>query len=96
MSQDEETFESMFAKFEKSELYWNELLRLEFSRPVICRMQSEGITRRALAQRLGVTPPQITRWLNGEENMTLSTMVRITRALGLRVRINVEEKKQHG
>lgn len=45
-------------------------------------MRREGVTRAELARRLGVTKRHVTRILNRERNMSLSTIARIFFALG--------------
>lgn len=53
---------------------------------LICReMDAQGITRRELAERLGVTPQYITKFLNTPSNTTLLQIVRFAQALGLEV-----------
>ena len=53
---------------------------------MICReMDAQGITRRELADRLGVSPQYVTKFLNTPGNTTLLQIVRFAQALGLDV-----------
>ena len=45
-------------------------------------LESKGMTQKELAQRLGKTETEISRWLSGTHNMTLSTVCKISAALG--------------
>jgi len=41
----------------------------------------KGYTQKDLAKKLGVSQAMVSRWENGEENITLATLVRIASAL---------------
>ena len=42
----------------------------------------KGMTQKDLAQRLGKTETEVSRWLSGTHNLTLSTICKISTALG--------------
>lgn len=44
-------------------------------------MEKKGISRKELAQRMGVAPSRITSMLNGTNNFTIETLVRAARAV---------------
>ena len=75
------TFPELFRKAEQHEDYWVAGAILEFTEGVVREMERQGITRTKLAQRLGATPAYVTKILRGKVNFTLSTMVRLARAL---------------
>ncbi|MBU0606817.1 MAG: helix-turn-helix transcriptional regulator [Armatimonadetes bacterium] len=53
---------------------------------LICReMEAQGLTRRELAERLGVSPQYVTKFLNTPSNTSLLQIVRFAQALGLDV-----------
>jgi DNA-binding phage protein len=54
------------------------------------RMELTGTTRTELASRLGVSPPRVTRILQGNDNFTLKTVSRMAEALGCRVVLTLE------
>ena len=45
-------------------------------------LESKGMPQKELAQRLGKTETEVSRWLSGTHNMTLSTVCKISAALG--------------
>lgn len=49
----------------------------------ICALLKEkGITNKELAKRMGKTEAEVSRWLGGMHNFTLSTLVKIACVLG--------------
>lgn len=85
-------------KIEKSELFakWLEEYKhdpeyinyglLMDATDLICReMEAQGLTRKELAARLGVSPQYITKFLNTPSNTSLLQIVRFAQALGLEV-----------
>ena len=57
-------------------------------------LKERGITRKALAERLGVHPSYITRMLNDPDNITVRTLYRLCNALDLRASIHVGPRPQ--
>lgn len=52
----------------------------------ICRaMKAQGMTRRELAERLGVKPQYVSRFLNTPMNTSLRQIVRFAQAVGLKL-----------
>lgn len=47
--------------------------------------KSMGLSQKELAQRLGVSQGLVSRWENGEDNLTMETIARIAIALDLEV-----------
>ena len=45
--------------------------------------KSEGYTQQELADILGVSQTMVSRWENGEENFTIATLAKISKALGM-------------
>ena len=45
--------------------------------------RSQGLTQKELAGRLGVSQTMVSQWENGEKNFTVTTLVKISLALGL-------------
>ena len=51
---------------------------------IIQRQRKEkGYTQQELASKLGVSQVMVSRWENGEENFTISTLAKISAALGI-------------
>lgn len=45
-------------------------------------MESKGLSKKQLADSLGKRPNEITRWLSGEHNFTLSTIAKLSSYFG--------------
>lgn len=45
-------------------------------------LEAKGMTQKELARRLGKTETEVSRWLSGTHNLTLSTICKISAALG--------------
>ena len=60
-------------------------LLLDFNIDMWGAMQKQGVSRSQLAERLGTSRAYVTKLLDGQENMTLKTIVRVANALDLKV-----------
>jgi hypothetical protein len=49
-------------------------LSFEISNKLFALMQERGLTKKQLADAIGKHPSEITRWLSGEHNFTISTI----------------------
>lgn len=65
----------------QSPAYHAEGASIRFTEALIARMKSCGITRTALAGKIGTSPAYITKILRGDTNFTLDSMARIAQAL---------------
>jgi transcriptional regulator with XRE-family HTH domain len=75
------SFEDLFREAKGRDDYWIEGAILDFTDDV-CRLMDEiGVSRVELARRIGTSPAYVTKLLRGNVNFTLSTMVRVARAL---------------
>lgn len=52
-------------------------------------LESQGISQRELAERMGCSPQYISRILKGEENLSLETICKLEHALGMSIMSNV-------
>ena len=64
--------------------------RLSFaiSNRLAALMQERGLNKKQLAEALGKRPNEITRWLSGEHNFTISTIAMLSTFIGKSI-INV-------
>lgn len=62
----------------------HEAARLSFavSDRLFFLMESKGLSKKQLADNLGKRPNEITRWLSGEHNFTLSTIAMLSSYFG--------------
>jgi ribosome-binding protein aMBF1 (putative translation factor) len=50
-------------------------------------MQEQKISNRVFAERLNISPSLVTKWLSGQHNFTVDTLVKIERILGIELLI---------
>jgi transcriptional regulator with XRE-family HTH domain len=55
-------------------------------------LEVKGMTQKELAKRLGKTETEVSRWLSGTHNLTLSTVCKISTALGEEI-VTVSKKE---
>lgn len=72
--------------------YWIEDAVLAFTRQIHTAMKRQGLSQKDLAEMIGVKQPYIARLLKGRENLTVATMVKLSRALGANLRISLQER----
>ena len=61
--------------------YMVESAKIDYSEQISERLETLGLTRAELADRMGVSAPYITKLLRGTANLTLDSMVKIANAL---------------
>ena len=71
--------------------YWIADVILQFTMQLHEQMQKQGISKTELASRIGASQPYITRILKGRDNLTIATMVKLARAVGLTVQVSLDE-----
>ncbi len=69
--------------------YELERLLLEVNELLVERMQTLGLRKTDLANRLGVSRAFVTKLLEGNENITLKTLVKVTNALQSRLSVDI-------
>jgi ribosome-binding protein aMBF1 (putative translation factor) len=55
-------------------------------------MESNGITKRTLAQRIGTSPAYVTQLFRGHKTINLETLAKMERALGIQFSVSLGEK----
>ena len=55
-------------------------------------LEANGMTQKELARKLGKTETEVSRWLSGTHNLTLSTISKVSVALGEDIVIIPERK----
>lgn len=58
-----------------------ERVLIDVTEQIAVAMEKKGINRKQLAEAMGVKPPMVTRLLNGADNTTLRTLMRVAYAL---------------
>ena len=88
------SFKELFDQAKRRDTYWVTSLILDFTEGLNKIMEVNGVSRSELARRLGVSPAYITKVLRGNVNFTLDSMVRLVRAAGGEVSLQVAPKPQ--
>ena len=57
-------------------------LSFEISNRLDMLMQEKGLSKKQLADAIGKRPSEITRWLSGEHNFTISTLAMLSSFFG--------------
>lgn len=81
--------ETKLAALRETDAYKVEVAIADFTTDVDELMEGQGLTKRELAERLGVTPANISKILRGDNNFTIRTMARVAGALGRYVRVHL-------
>lgn len=70
-----------------------EALILEITEQISRYMKERNISRVKLAKLLGVSPPAVTKILNGNSNFTLKTLLALANAIGIEMRIEFKTRR---
>jgi transcriptional regulator with XRE-family HTH domain len=73
----------------QTDAYQAEGASIRFTEDLVARMKASGLTRSALAEKIGSSPAYITKILRGDTNFTLDSMVKIASALGCELTIGL-------
>lgn len=57
-------------------------LSFAISNKIVALMQERGLSKKQLAEQLGKRPSEITRWLSGQHNFTVSTLAMLSAFFG--------------
>jgi len=88
------SFKDLFDQAKERDTYWVASLILDFTEGLHRMMEVNQVSRSELARRLGVSPAYVTKVLRGNVNFTLDSMVRLVRAAGGEVSLQVAQKAQ--
>jgi len=70
-----------------------EALILNLTERICKRMKQKNINRTRLADLLNISPPAVTKILNGNSNFTLKTLLSLSDALDQKLEINFTDKQ---
>lgn len=83
------TFTDLYREAERHDDYWIAGLFHDFTESLARRMEEQGVSRAELARRLGTSQAYVTKVLRGNVNFTLATLVKLARAVGAQVRLEL-------
>ena len=72
-----------FVAFENPELTAALEKKMMLAAKIYEALQAQNISNRAFAERLNISPSLVTKWLSGQHNFTVDTLVKIERILGI-------------
>jgi transcriptional regulator with XRE-family HTH domain len=84
------TFKELLEESRKRDEYWIARTKLEFTENLRRLLEEKKETKAGLAKKLGKSPAYITKIFRGNVNFTLESMVRLVRAMGGRLKIELE------
>lgn len=89
------SFSDLWADLENTEQFQAEKSILEFSLQLYQLMESRGITKKDLAESMGVSQAYITKVFRGNANFTIASMVKLVSAVNGKLTIHVTGKEEH-
>lgn len=72
--------------------YWSELLKIEFSLALEQQRKRAGLSYAEIANRIKSSAAYITKVFRGETNLTIESMVKLSRAVDGHVSIDIVDK----
>jgi transcriptional regulator with XRE-family HTH domain len=92
MGDQQRSFSTLFTAAQEHDEYWTERASLRFTEELTRWMEQQGLSRKDLAEKIGSSQAYVTKILKGNVNFTLASMVKLTRALGAELRIELASK----
>ena len=83
-------YSRFFSDARKRESYWIADATYSFVEDLHMATVEQGITYAQLAAKIGKSPAYITRVMRGDYNLTIATMVKLARALDLKLKLGLE------
>jgi transcriptional regulator with XRE-family HTH domain len=77
------------AERKKTDTYWVESAKLDFAMKLEKQIRLAGLSYATLAQKLGTSAAYISKVFRGDTNMTIESMVKLSRATGARLNIEI-------
>ena len=88
----QEWFRNKLESFKEDFDFRLETLILDLTETISKKIEENNLNRTKLAELLGVSPPAVTKILNGNSNFTLRTLLALADALELDLKIEFKEK----
>ena len=78
----------------KTDAYWVEKATIDFVSDLYEQLEKKNLSKADFARLIGKSKAYVTKVLSGEENFTIKTMVKLSRALGSHLHLNIYDKPQ--
>lgn len=83
------TIEQFLSDAKNRDSYWLERTKLDFSLALERERRHVGLSYADLAKRLGTSPAYISKVFRGDTNLTIESMVKLVRAVGGKLHIEI-------
>jgi transcriptional regulator with XRE-family HTH domain len=90
--QAEKWFRDLLGSLEEDFDFRLESIILDLTEKITKTMRRKGINRTGLADRLNVSPPAVTKILNGNSNFTLRTLLSLADVLEMELQVDLRDK----
>ncbi len=87
-------FKRKMESFKEDFSFRLETLILDLTEKICIKMEQKNINRMRLSELLNVSPPAVTKILNGNSNFTLKTLLSMSDALDLELKIDFVDKNK--
>jgi transcriptional regulator with XRE-family HTH domain len=84
-------FSEILNAAKQHDAYWEARLRQQFAADLLGALADLGISQREFAEKAAVSPGYVSRVLAGNENLSLRTLVKLARTLGLELDLSVHK-----
>lgn len=82
-------FDAFLEEAKQSDTYWVEKAKLDFAIKLEKQRRSVAMTYSAIAKKIATSGAYITKVFRGDTNVTIETMVKLARATGGEIEINI-------
>lgn len=83
---------NLISDFKSTDTYWTEAAKLQFSVHLEKQRKAAGITYKAIADTIGASAAYVSKVFRGDSNLTIESMVKLARATGGHLDIQVRSK----
>lgn len=83
------TFAELIGRAQMHDEFWEEDIAADFTEELVRWMEMKDLSRSGLATLIGHSPSYVTKVLRGDANLTASSMAKLARAVGARVRVHL-------
>ena len=94
MGKSRELFEQWERDYAEDAEYIAYGLLTDITADICAAMDEQGMKRKELAERLGVSPQYVTKFLNTPENTSVYQIVRFAQAVGLDVEVSLSHREE--
>jgi transcriptional regulator with XRE-family HTH domain len=76
----------------RSDVYWVEKAKLDFAIKLDKQRKQSSLNLASVARKIGKSPAYITKVFRGDSNLTIESMVKLARAIGGNLRIQIVDE----